>query len=166
MSESDRRLDEGIHLVNAFQLAGFRHVVGTLWKVSDEQCVEMVKILYKTIRDEGRRDDERGGLSVGRSRQVCIYWSWRHCLFCRDCLWREGHLYTPDAHPALLATPRRFTGDALACLTSDALLALLGLTTETRPTHNTIEDSTEALERLEVKRQATVVSRAEGLDWQ
>jgi hypothetical protein len=25
---------------------------------------------------------------------------------------------------------------ALACLTGDALLALLGLTTETRPTHN------------------------------
>ena len=40
----------------------------------------------------------------------------------------EGHLYTPDAHHALLATPvaslatpRRFTGDALACLTGDAL---------------------------------------------
>ena len=37
---------------------------------------------------------------------------------------------------ASLATPRRLTGDALACLIDDALLALLGLTTETRPTHN------------------------------
>src|SRR5579859_6467837 len=56
----------------------------------------------------------------------------------------KGELYTPDARPALLATPRRLTddalacltGDALACLIDDALLALLGLTTETRPTHN------------------------------
>src|SRR5205085_5298203 len=55
----------------------------------------------------------------------------------------KGELYTPDARPALLATPRRFsghalacfTGHALACLIDDALLALLGLTTETRPTH-------------------------------
>ncbi|KMU89188.1 hypothetical protein CIHG_07122 [Coccidioides immitis H538.4] len=28
-------VDEGIHLVSAFQPAGFRHVVGTLWEVSD-----------------------------------------------------------------------------------------------------------------------------------
>ena len=33
----------------------------------------------------------------------------------------ERHLYTPDAHPGLLATPHRLTGDALACLTGDAL---------------------------------------------
>ena len=26
--------------------------------------------------------------AVTRSRQVCIYWLWKHCLFCRDCLWR------------------------------------------------------------------------------
>src|SRR3989440_3037698 len=60
-------------------------------------------------------------------------------------------LYTPDARPALLATPRRFTGDAPSPHwrrpglphwrrpvrpVDDALLALLRLTTETRPTHN------------------------------
>jgi len=60
----------------------------------------------------------------------------------------ERHLYTPDARPALLATPRRFMGDVLACLTGDALSAplttpyspLLRLTTETRPTHNNDHD--------------------------
>jgi hypothetical protein len=27
--------------------------------------------------------------AVAFSRQVCIYWLWKHCLFRRDCLWRE-----------------------------------------------------------------------------
>ena len=48
----------------------------------------------------------------------------------------KGELYTPDTRPALLATPRRFTGHALPCRIDDALLALLGLTAEMRPTHN------------------------------
>lgn len=50
-------LDEGIHLVSAFQLAGFRHVVGSLWEVSDKHCVDIARILYETIRDEGMTDE-------------------------------------------------------------------------------------------------------------
>jgi len=49
--------DEGIHLVSAFQLAGFRHVVRTLWEVSDSACVDVAKIFYDTIRKEGMTDD-------------------------------------------------------------------------------------------------------------
>ncbi|KAK3366617.1 CHAT domain-containing protein [Lasiosphaeria ovina] len=48
--------DEGIHLVSAFQLAGFRHVVGTLWKVSDKACVDAARVLYETLRSEGMTD--------------------------------------------------------------------------------------------------------------
>ncbi|EJT69155.1 hypothetical protein GGTG_13264 [Gaeumannomyces tritici R3-111a-1] len=48
--------DEGIHLVSAFQLAGFRHVVGTLWEVSDKHCVDVARVLYETLRDEGMTD--------------------------------------------------------------------------------------------------------------
>jgi CHAT domain-containing protein len=54
--EVDRLADEGVHLVSAFQLAGFRHVAGTLWEVSDKHCVDVARVLYKTIRDEGRTD--------------------------------------------------------------------------------------------------------------
>ena len=32
-------VDESIHLISACQLAGFRHVIGTLWEVNDESCV-------------------------------------------------------------------------------------------------------------------------------
>ncbi|WKT53783.1 CHAT domain [Fusarium oxysporum f. sp. vasinfectum] len=34
-------IDERIHLANACQLAGFCHVVGTLWSVEDGLCVDM-----------------------------------------------------------------------------------------------------------------------------
>ncbi|WYZ36177.1 hypothetical protein EsH8_XI_000060 [Colletotrichum jinshuiense] len=49
-------VDEGIHLGYACQLAGFRHVVGTLWTVSDPFCVDVAGKFYETIRDEGKTD--------------------------------------------------------------------------------------------------------------
>ncbi|KAH6616783.1 CHAT domain-containing protein [Boeremia exigua] len=52
----DRLVDESVHLVSAFQLAGFRHVVGTLWAVSDSHCVDVARIVYETLRDEGLTD--------------------------------------------------------------------------------------------------------------
>lgn len=55
-SETIKLIDEGIHLADALQLAGFRHVIGTLWEVSDSYCVEMARTIYETIRDEGMTD--------------------------------------------------------------------------------------------------------------
>ncbi|PON27277.1 hypothetical protein TGAM01_v203658 [Trichoderma gamsii] len=55
----DSLVDEGIHLVGAFQLAGFRHAVGTLWEVSDRHCVNMAEVLYKTIVEKGSGSDPR-----------------------------------------------------------------------------------------------------------
>jgi CHAT domain-containing protein len=52
-NEADRLIDQGIHLVSACQLVGFRHVVGTLWEVNDKHCVDVAKNLYETLRDEG-----------------------------------------------------------------------------------------------------------------
>ncbi|KAI1085982.1 CHAT domain-containing protein [Rostrohypoxylon terebratum] len=55
-NDAERLADEGIHLVSAFQLAGFRHVVGTLWEVSDKHCVDAARVLYETLRQEGMTD--------------------------------------------------------------------------------------------------------------
>ncbi|KAF1963461.1 TPR domain-containing protein [Byssothecium circinans] len=52
----DKLVDEGIHLVSAFQLVGFRHVVGTLWEVSNSHCVDVARVFYETIRNEGMTD--------------------------------------------------------------------------------------------------------------
>jgi tetratricopeptide (TPR) repeat protein len=39
-------VDEAIHVASAFQLAGFQHVIGTLWEVNDQVCVDMAKNIY------------------------------------------------------------------------------------------------------------------------
>ncbi|KAH6879831.1 hypothetical protein B0T10DRAFT_366784, partial [Thelonectria olida] len=53
----DKRFpDESVHLVNASQLAGFRHVIGTAWDV-DELCVDMARITYEGIRDGGMTNE-------------------------------------------------------------------------------------------------------------
>ena len=49
--------DNSMHLINAFQLAGFRHVIGTLWEVSDETCLHMARITYEEM-GSGSMDDD------------------------------------------------------------------------------------------------------------
>ncbi|KFY28251.1 hypothetical protein V491_00549 [Pseudogymnoascus sp. VKM F-3775] len=53
-------VDEVIHLVSGFQVAGFRHVVGCLWPSSDIVCVEVAKSFYsKLSRHRAVRYDDR-----------------------------------------------------------------------------------------------------------
>ncbi|KAK4228967.1 hypothetical protein QBC38DRAFT_453782 [Podospora fimiseda] len=42
--------DENLHLMTACQLAEFRHVIGTLWPVSDEHCVDVAKTVFSRVR--------------------------------------------------------------------------------------------------------------------
>ncbi|OTA96294.1 hypothetical protein M434DRAFT_27941 [Hypoxylon sp. CO27-5] len=53
----EKSVDEGIHLINACQLAGFRHVIGTLWEVNDETCVDIAKVTYEELKDGGLTDE-------------------------------------------------------------------------------------------------------------
>ncbi|KAG5744388.1 hypothetical protein H9Q70_012903 [Fusarium xylarioides] len=46
----EKFLEESIHLISAFQLAGFRHVIGTLWEVGDDISVHMARITYEAIQ--------------------------------------------------------------------------------------------------------------------
>jgi tetratricopeptide (TPR) repeat protein len=44
--------DESVHLIHAFQLVGFRHVIGSLWPVSDSICAKVTPVVYQHIAKE------------------------------------------------------------------------------------------------------------------
>ncbi len=46
-----RLADEAIHLASAFSLAGYRHVIGTLWPVGDQHAVDIADDIYTTRGD-------------------------------------------------------------------------------------------------------------------
>jgi hypothetical protein len=45
--------DESIHITSAFQLAGYRHVIGTLWPVNDEAARCIADAFYTTLTNSG-----------------------------------------------------------------------------------------------------------------
>jgi tetratricopeptide (TPR) repeat protein len=48
-------IDESVHLASAFQLSGFRHVIGTLWGAHDSAAVSVARSFYKYLAQD--RDD-------------------------------------------------------------------------------------------------------------
>lgn len=50
---SSRLANEGVHVTGAFQLAGYQHVVGTLWPVSDLASVGVVRDFYTALTAAG-----------------------------------------------------------------------------------------------------------------
>ncbi|RMJ17651.1 hypothetical protein CDV36_002650 [Fusarium kuroshium] len=67
-NQHDKSIDENIHLTSAFWLAGFRHVIGTLWEVQDELCVRMAGLTYEFLKANGMSDE-----NVGRA----LHWAMR-----------------------------------------------------------------------------------------
>ncbi|RTE70622.1 hypothetical protein BHE90_014976 [Fusarium euwallaceae] len=51
--KQDEFIDEGLHLISAFQIAGFHHVIGTLWEVRDETCLSAAASVYKSMHVDG-----------------------------------------------------------------------------------------------------------------
>ena len=65
-NKSATLIDESIHLISAYQLAGFRNVVGTLWEVDDEYCVDAAREVYSSL-GELRWTDEAVALGTHRA---------------------------------------------------------------------------------------------------
>ena len=57
-------LDEAIHLASAFQLAGYPHVVGTLWTIYDTIAVDVARAFYAGL------ETQRQALDVSQSAQA------------------------------------------------------------------------------------------------
>jgi CHAT domain-containing protein len=47
--------NEAVHLTGAFQLAGYQHVVGTLWPVGDQASARLVRDFYAALTVPGGR---------------------------------------------------------------------------------------------------------------
>ncbi|CAH0054073.1 unnamed protein product [Clonostachys solani] len=50
-------VNERLHLIAAYQLAGFRHVIGTLWEVNDESCVGIATETYEWVKSRNMSDE-------------------------------------------------------------------------------------------------------------
>jgi len=48
-TDSLKLLDEGTHIVSSFHIAGFVHVIGTLWPSDDQACQEMAVEFYSML---------------------------------------------------------------------------------------------------------------------
>jgi tetratricopeptide (TPR) repeat protein len=46
-------IDEAINMASACQLAGFRHVIATLWPIRDDIAVQVAKQVWQTAKDSG-----------------------------------------------------------------------------------------------------------------
>ncbi|TVY61860.1 hypothetical protein Focb16_v013023 [Fusarium oxysporum f. sp. cubense] len=68
-SLDEKLADESLHLTSAFQLTGFRHVIGTLWEVDDALCVDMAQMTYKVLGESGFHD---GSVSQALHQATCI----------------------------------------------------------------------------------------------
>jgi tetratricopeptide (TPR) repeat protein len=55
-SYATRTIDQNIGLIRKCQLAGFRHVIGTLWNIT-ETGVNMATIIYEEMRDSNLTDE-------------------------------------------------------------------------------------------------------------
>ena len=56
---TERLSDEVIHVVSGFQVAGFPHVIGSLWPAYDEVCVEVTDRFYSSLFENGGARWER-----------------------------------------------------------------------------------------------------------
>ncbi len=48
-----RMADESLHITGAFQIAGYRHVIGTLWSVEDRAAAEIAPDFYRHLTSDG-----------------------------------------------------------------------------------------------------------------
>jgi CHAT domain-containing protein len=64
--KDESTLDESLHLMTACQLAGFQHVIGTLWEVDDACCMDVAYRTYEHMQKHGMSHDSiREGLHHG-----------------------------------------------------------------------------------------------------
>jgi CHAT domain-containing protein len=65
-----RVLDEAIHLAGACQLAGYRHVIGTLWSVHDETTSELAVEVWRRLVAGGAPDADGAAEALHQAQRA------------------------------------------------------------------------------------------------
>lgn len=65
-----RLADEALHITSAFQLAGYRHVIGTLWPINDSAARVIATDVYRELTAGGTRDAEADGSALALHHAV------------------------------------------------------------------------------------------------
>lgn len=60
---TEKLANEAVHITGAFQLAGYQHVIGTLWEVADLASVDLTRSFYAELAVPGRP----GSIDVSRA---------------------------------------------------------------------------------------------------
>ncbi|CVK96031.1 uncharacterized protein FMAN_13948 [Fusarium mangiferae] len=76
--KDETSFDENINLISACQIAGFRHVIGTLWNVQDDLSVEMAKMTYQELQNSGLSDESICRGLHGATRELRRRWIEKH----------------------------------------------------------------------------------------
>jgi tetratricopeptide (TPR) repeat protein len=67
---SPQLADESLHITSAFQIAGYQHVIGTLWSVDDRTTPGLVDSFYRDITRDGRVPPDPESSAVALHRAV------------------------------------------------------------------------------------------------
>lgn len=83
-----RLLDEAMHLGSGFLLAGFTHVIGTLWETDDQTAAEFTKEIYTNLeKSPSVADPSRAALALHEATRTL-----RERLINAPVLW-ASHIY-------------------------------------------------------------------------
>ncbi|EXJ73716.1 uncharacterized protein A1O5_03478 [Cladophialophora psammophila CBS 110553] len=63
-------LDEVIHLVSGFQVAGFGHVIGSMWPSADGVCAEVARDFYAKLSQEDKMLSRDGSIAAALQAAV------------------------------------------------------------------------------------------------
>jgi len=79
--------DEALHLATSFQVAGFKHVIASLWSAPDETCVALSRAFYSQLMKKTMRNTEDADVAralhdsaiklrdTGRNRAMPLRWA-------------------------------------------------------------------------------------------
>jgi hypothetical protein len=84
-----RLTDEAIHLASAFQLAGYRNVIATLWPINDQHAVTATQDIYTTLTAAG---DAAAAVHTA-ARESRALWARTPSLW-------ASHIHVGDSAPA------------------------------------------------------------------